>query len=111
MHTSYIPAVPLWPTVQSGELDANEFLEIARAIAWWETLARHLGLTEADIVAISENNVRNYEEQKYQMLLKWREQQSTPPTKQDLVQIIEEKMKDSLLAQKVGDIVGRQQIT
>ena len=56
-------------------------------------------------MAISEDHRGNYEEQKYQMLLKWHQQQATPPTKRDLMRIIEERM-GSKVAQDTANIVG-----
>ena len=96
----------MWKNVRSGPLERGELVHIAKAIRRWSVLARYLGLTEPDIIAIEENHVHNYEEQKYQMLLKWYQQQKPPPTRQSLVRIIEEKMKDSRLAQDIVNIVG-----
>ena len=92
--------------VRSGPLEREELVHIAKAIPRWPVLARYLGLTEPVIAAIEENHVHDYDEQKYQMFLKWYQQQKTPPTRQSLVRIIEEKMKDSALAQDIVNIVG-----
>ena len=96
----------IWKTVRSGPLERSELVHIAKVIHHWSVLARYLGLSEPIIVAIEENHVHDYEEQKIQMLLKWFQQQSTPPTRQSLVRIIEEKMKDPVLAQDITNIVG-----
>ena len=96
---------PLWKRVCPGELERGELVHIARAIPRWSSLARYLGLSDPDIVAISENHKGDYEEQRYQMLLKWYQQQATPPTRQALVRVIEEEM-GTKLAQDIVNIVG-----
>ena len=96
----------LWKDVRSGPVEREELVHIAKAIHRWPVLARYLGLTEPVIVAIEENHVHDYEEQKYQMLLKWSQQQNPEATRQSLVQIIEEKLQDLVLAQDVVNIVG-----
>ena len=60
-------------------------------------------------MAISENYRGDYEEQKFQMLLTWHQQQPTPPTRQSLVRIIEEKM-GTELTQDIVNIVGTEQV-
>lgn len=100
---------PLWVTVRPGPLEREELVHIAKAIPRWSTLARYLGLSEPVIVAISENYRGDYEEQKFQMLLKWHQQQPTPPARQTLVRIIEEKI-DPVLAQDIANIVGTKQL-
>jgi hypothetical protein len=89
----------------SKQLTTDDFLHIAEKIVHWEGMARHMGLSEPDIAEIEQNYIRNYKEQKYQMLLKWYQRQEPPPTRQSLIQIIEEKMEDSVLAQDVIDVL------
>ena len=88
----------------SERLTANDFLQIAEKIVHWQEMARYLGLSEPDIAEVEQNYMRNYKEQKYQMLLKWYQQQKTPPTRQCLLQIIE-KMNDSALVQDVASVL------
>ena len=89
----------------SEQLTTEDFLQIAEKIVHWEGMARHMGLSEPDIAEIEQNYIRNYKEQKYQMLLRWYQRQEPPPTRQSLIQIIEEKMEDSVLAQDVIDVL------
>ena len=89
----------------SEQLTTDDFLQIAKKIVHWKEMARYLGLSEPDIAEIEQNYVCNYKEQKYQMLLKWYQLQKSPPTRQCLLQVIEEKMKDSELAQDVTSIL------
>ena len=96
----------IWETVHPGALERRELVYIARVIQHWHELARHLGLEEEEIVTIERNHVGDREEQKIQMLLKWFQQQSTPPTRQSLVRTIEEKTRDLVLAQDITNIVG-----
>jgi hypothetical protein len=91
----------LWKTVRSGALEREELVQIATVINQWPTLASHLGISKSTL-----DSSYDYEEQKYQMLVNWYQQQNPPPTRQSLVRIIEEKMKDSVLAQDVVNIVG-----
>ena len=98
--------MPLWKCVRSGVLEREELVHIAKAIRRWCVLARYLGLSEPVIITIEENHIHDYEEQKFQMLLRWFQEQSTPPTRRRLVHIIEEDMKDAILAQDVINIVG-----
>lgn len=98
----------MWKTVPSGPLEKTELVEIAKTITRWPQVARHLNLSESDIVTIEENHMRDYEEQKMQMLLKYFQQQPTPPTRRDFVRIIEEQMKDSVLAQNMVNIIHTQ---
>ena len=97
---------PLWQSVRSYQLEPPELVRIAGAIERWSGVARCLGLSEQEIVTIRENYVHDYEEQKFQMLLKWTQTQSTPTTGQDLVRIIEEEKKDPTLAQQISNIIG-----
>ena len=82
-------------------LKKEDLVHIAKVIPYWKELARHLGLEEADIVTIEQNHVTDHEEQKVQMLLKWYQQQRSPPSCQNLVRIIEEKMQNHKVAKKV----------
>lgn len=52
--------------------------------------------------------MRDYEEQKVQMLLKWFQQQPAPPTRRNFVRIVEERMKDSVLAQNMVNTIHTQ---
>ena len=94
----------LWKTVRSGALEREELVQIATVINQWPTLASHLGISESTIDSIRHSY--DYEEQKYQVLVNWYQQQNPPPTPQSLVRIIEEEMKDSVLAQDVVNSVG-----
>ena len=89
----------------SEQLTTDDFLQIAEKIIYWQGMARYLGLSEPDIVEIEQNYMRNYKEQKYQMLLKWYQRQETPPTRQCLLQIIKEKMNDSELAHDMTNVL------
>ena len=99
----------LWRTVRPGPLEREELVHIAKAIPRWSTLARYLGLSEPVIVTISEDYRGDYEEQKFQMLLAWYQQQLNPPSRQSLVRIIEEGM-GSVLAQDIVNIVGTEPV-
>ena len=91
-----------WKTMSPSQVLKKDFLvHVARVLTYWKELARHLGLDEADIVTIEQNFVNDHSEQKMQMLLKWYQQQSKPPTCQILVRIIEEKLQEHKLAEKV----------
>ena len=104
---SDVPYV-LWKTLPSSKsMRKEDLVHIAKSIGYWRELARYLGLEEAEIVTIEQNYIRDHEEQKIQMLLKWFQQQSTPPTRQSLVRTIEEKMQDPELAQKVDSTLYR----
>jgi hypothetical protein len=103
------PTTPLWKTVRGGPLQREELVHVAKAVRHWACLARYLGLPEPVIVAISEDHRGNYEEQKFQMLLKWYTQQPKPPSKQALVRIVEEKMRDPVLTQDIVNILGTDQ--
>ena len=89
----------------SKRLTTDDFLQIAEKIIHWQGMARYLGLSEPDIAEIEQNYSRNYKEQKYQMLFKWYQLQKSPPTRQCLLQVIEEKMNDSALAQDVTSVL------
>ena len=103
----YIHAVVWKSTNSSKKLTPDDLLPISKAISHWKELARHLGLSKPDIVAIEHNHLHDYEEQKYQMLRKWFEQNSTPPSRQSFIKIIEEKMKDQELAGEVDSALYR----
>ena len=92
----------IWNTINPSHLLKKEdMVYIAKLITYWKELAHHLGLEEPDIVAIEQNHLHDYEEQKVQMLHKWYQQQPSPPSCQSLVRIIEEKMQNHKLAKKV----------
>lgn len=99
-------AVPLWMTVHSDPLGRAELLRAAGVIGKWRRLAHYLDVSDQDIITIQENNLRDHDEQKFQMLLKWSQMQAPPPTPQDLIRIIEEEMKDSKLAQDIANAVN-----
>ena len=44
---------------------------VVKHLTEWEPLGRILGLSEAIIVEIRNNNPQNYKEQKYQCIMKW----------------------------------------
>ena len=94
-------------TSPSKQLMTDDLIHIAQKIHHWQGLARFLGLTEPAIATIKHNHIGNYEEQKVQMLLKWFQQQSAPPTHQCLIRIIEEEMKDPVLASDVDSVLYR----
>lgn len=103
----FIHAV-VWKSTNSSKLlKLDDLLPISKVISHWKELARHLGLSKADIVTIQHNNSHDYEEQKYQMLRKWFEQKPTPPSRQSLIKTIEEKMKDCELAGEVASVFYR----
>ena len=77
---------------------------IAREVKHWEPLARCLGLRESDIVAIREDNKGSYEEQKYQMILKWRERSGSQATLRRLVRCVEEELVDREVAERIAFI-------
>ena len=104
---SDVPYV-LWKTLPSSKsMRKEDLVHIAKSIGYWRELARHLGLEEAEIVTIEQNYIGDHEEQKIQMLLKWFQQQLTPPTRQSLIRTIEEKMQDPELARKVDSTLYR----
>ena len=107
LHILFIHAVVWKSTSSSKKLKPDDLLPISKVISHWKELARHLGLSKADIVAIEHNHLHDYEEQKYQMLRKWFEQNSTPPSRQSLIKTIEEKMKDCELAGEVDSVLYR----
>ena len=72
----------------------------------WPLLAHYLGLTTAEISSIKQSYPRDKNDQTFHMLLEWYNKQQTPPTKQFIVQIIEEKMNDPALAQHVISIIS-----
>ena len=82
-------------------LKEDFLVHVARTLTYWKELARHLGVDEADIVTIEKNCMYDHSEQKIQMLFKWHKQQIKPPTCQMLVRIIEEKLQEHELAEKV----------
>ena len=85
----------------------GELVNIAGVISdRWPLLARHLGLTKAAIAAIKQKYPRDDKKQTFEMLSEWYNHQQTPPTKQTLVRIIKEKMKDSALARDVISIMA-----
>lgn len=92
-------------TITSKPLKQSDLLPISKVISHWKELARHLGLTKPDIVAIDHDHHHDYGEQKYQMLRKWFDQQRTPPSRQSLIKIIVVKMKDSELAGEVVSVL------
>ena len=57
----------------------------------WKELACHLGLEEAEIVAIEQKHPNNIGEQKRQILLRWYQAQPSTPSAQLLLEAIEEK--------------------
>lgn len=67
----------------------------------------YLGLTTAAIEEIERDHKGHYKEQKFHMLLRWSDQQSTPNTGQSLVRIIEEEMKKPALAREVTCIIQK----
>ena len=83
-------------------LTRDDLVHVAKMVPHWKRLARHLGLSEPDVVAIEANYQHDYNEQKIKMLLKWLGEQQ--PTRGHLVFIIEEKMKDPVLAKKIDSV-------
>lgn len=47
-------------------------LQISQEVVYWKWLAQRLGLTQAKIVEIKENNKNDFGEQKLQMLQQWK---------------------------------------
>ena len=98
----------LWKTVHSKVLERGDLVHIASVLDHqWPVLAWCLGVSETTIATIRQNYALDHEEQKFQMMLRWFQDQSTPPTGQGLVRIIEEHLKDVTLAQDVVNILGR----
>lgn len=100
----HVAAQPrIWKKMRNPhkQIMTHDFVNIAQKVTHWQILARHLGLSEPDIVAIESDHSHDYTEQKVQMLLKWFKQQPSKPTRQTLVRIVEEKMKDPVLAKEV----------
>ena len=90
----------------------NQFMvSVAREFGHWETLARCLGLSEPDVVAIQENNRGNHEEQKYQMILKWCKRNGSAATLQKLVHCVEVTFGDRELAKRIAFIINEQFMT
>ena len=58
---------------------------IAEKIVHWERLRPHLGSTKADEEAIKSNNVGRYEEQKKDLLYKWRQMMGDDATPRNFV--------------------------
>ena len=83
------------------KLSRTDLVTVSQKIVHWQGLARHLGLEEPDIVAIQADFSHDYNEQKVQSLLKWFREHRSPPTRQSLVKIIEEKLQDPQLARDV----------
>ena len=48
---------------------------VAKHLPEWEPLGRILGLSEAIIIEIRNNNQQNYREQKYQCIMQWTSEQ------------------------------------
>ena len=80
------------------KLTRDDLVTVAQKIVHWQALARKLGLSEPDIVAIEANYSHDYKEQRFQSLLKWFQEKGSPPTRQTLVRIIEEKLLEPQLA-------------
>ena len=76
-------------------------VSIAREVGRWETLARCLGLSEPDVVAIQENYKGDHEERKYQMILKWCQRNGSEATLQKLVRCVEVNFGDRKLAERI----------
>ena len=94
--------INMMTTNPDKQLSRNDLVHFADKITNWKALARHLDLSETDIISIETKNPRNYEEQTFQMLLKWLNQQGYPPSRKDFVQIIA-KM-DILLAKDINSV-------
>ena len=54
------------------EVSDDDILEIYRQLEKWETVAIHLGLSQADIEVIEGKAVRDVELKRYYMLQKWK---------------------------------------
>ena len=93
----------VWKTITNRrrKITRDDLVVISNRVPRWKELARHLGLAEPDIVAIEANYSHDYNEQKLQCLLTWFQGQGSPPTRQALVRIIEEKMQDQELAKDI----------
>ena len=93
----------IWQTVPPNVLEEDELVHIAQVVGdQWPVLAQHLGLTKRAITAIKHNYASDYKQQSFQMLIKWfNQQQEVFRTRQFIVRVIEEKMKDPVLAQSI----------
>ena len=99
-----VQSVCVWKNMRNPQqtLTTADLVTVSQKVVYWQALARKLGLTEPDIVAIEANYRHDYNEQKYQSVLKWFQQQRSLPTRQILVRVIEEKLQDFQLARDVA---------
>jgi hypothetical protein len=93
----------LWKRMRNPrqKLNRDDLLTVSQKVVHWQALARKLGISEPDIATIEADYSHDYNEQKFQSLLKWFQGKGSPPTRQSLIQVIEVKLQDPQLARDV----------
>ena len=79
----------------------NTVRVVAEQILKWEPLGRVLGLSEPKIIVIQINNQHDYEEQKYQCIMKWISERGQATTLITLLRKIYFELEDKSLVMKI----------